>query len=76
MKPREFDVVQLLRPLPEHGFPAGARGVVVLDYTKYSNQDLPPAYEIEFTDAAGITQAVATVSEDNLEVVWRPGQSG
>lgn len=43
-----------------------------MDYTKSSNADLPSAYEVEFADADGITQALVTLSEDDLEVVWRP----
>lgn len=44
-----------------------------MDYTKSSDADLPPAYEVEFSDADGITQALVTLSEDDLEVAWRPG---
>ncbi len=71
MKPEEYDVVRLLRPLPEHNLPAGSRGAVVMDYTKYSDKDLPPAYEVEFMDSDGVTQAVVTIYEKDLEVVWR-----
>ncbi|WP_081968225.1 DUF4926 domain-containing protein [Mycobacterium kyorinense] len=72
MKPEEYDVVRLLRPLPEHNLPAGSSGVVVMDYTKYSDRDLPPAYEVEFADSDGVTQALVTVAENDLEVVRRP----
>lgn len=72
MKPEEYDVVRLVRALPERGLPAGSRGTVVTDYTKSSNADLPPAYEVEFSDADGITQALVTVAECDLDVVWRP----
>jgi hypothetical protein len=71
MKPEEYDVVRLLRPLPEHNLPAGSEGTVVMDHSKYSNKDLPPAYEVEFMDTDGVTQAVVTLYEDDLEVVWR-----
>jgi hypothetical protein len=72
MKPKEYDVVRLLRALPEHNLPAGSIGAVVIDYTELSKRDLPPAYEVEFTDSDGVTQALVTVSEDDLEVVSRP----
>ena len=72
-KPREHDVVRLLRPLPEHELSAGSRGTVVVDYTEYSDGTLPPEYEVEFADSAGITQTLVTISGDALEVVWRPG---
>lgn len=57
MKPEELDVVRLLRPMPEHRLAAGSRGTAVMDYAKYSNNDLEPAYKVEFADADGITQA-------------------
>jgi len=80
MKPKECDVVRLLRPLPEHGLAAGSKGTVVFDHTKYSDSATPPAYEVEFMDGAGNTLAVITVPEDVLEAAWRPvdrgGQSG
>lgn len=63
-------MVRLLRALPEHDIPAGARGTVVMDYTTDSND--APAYEVEFSDADGITRALVTLAEDDLEVVWRP----
>ncbi len=76
MKPEELDVVRLLRPLPEHNLAAGSRGAVVMDRAKYSAEDLPPAYEVEFAEADGVTQALVTVSGDDLEVVWRPDPNG
>jgi hypothetical protein len=74
VKPEEYDIVRLLRPLPEYNLPAGARGTVVVDYTKYdyaksSGKSLRPAYEVEFADAHGVTQALVTIYEDDLEVV-------
>jgi Domain of unknown function (DUF4926) len=74
MKPEEYDVVRLRRSLPEHDLPAGAKGTVVIDYTKfdyakYTGQSLRPAYEVEFADAHGVTHALVTIYEDDLEVV-------
>jgi Domain of unknown function (DUF4926) len=74
LKPEEYDVDQLRRPLPEHGLPAGARGTIVIDYAKfdyakYGGKNLRPAYEVEFADAHGVTQALVTIYEDDLEVV-------
>ncbi|KDO93019.1 hypothetical protein MAV101_24410 [Mycobacterium avium subsp. hominissuis 101] len=43
-----------------------------MDYTKDSDSTLPSAYEVEFSDADGVTQALVTLSGDDLEVVWRP----
>ena len=71
VKPEEYDVVRLLRPLPEHNLLAGSRGTVVMDHTKYSDINLPAAYEVEFFDSHGLTQAVLTIYGEDLEVVSR-----
>ncbi|ORB72856.1 hypothetical protein BST44_17190 [Mycobacterium scrofulaceum] len=63
-------MVRLLRALPEHNLAAGVRGTVVMDYPTESNE--ARAYEVEFSDADGITQALVTLAVDDLEVVWRP----
>lgn len=68
MKPRENDIVRLLRAFPENGLAAGAVGTVVMEYAKYSSKDLPPAYEVEFADADGVTQSLVTVLESDLEL--------
>ncbi|BDD80309.1 hypothetical protein TPB0596_00720 [Tsukamurella pulmonis] len=73
MKPEEFDIVRLLRPLPEYLLPAGAEGTVVMDYTQYPPEGAPAAYEVEFTNADHETLAVATVREEDLQVVNRGG---
>ncbi len=39
MKPEELDVVELLRPLPEHGLPAGSRGTIVMNHKQFSRKD-------------------------------------
>lgn len=72
MKPEEYDTVRLLRDLPEHNLSAGSTGAVVMDYTKHSDRNLLPAYEVEFVDSSGTTRALVTVAEEDLEVVWRP----
>ncbi len=46
-----------------------------MDYAKYSTKDLPQAYEVEFADEDGVTQALVTVLEADLEVVRR-GKDG
>lgn len=32
---------------------------------------LPPAYEVEFADDDGVTQALVTLKDDEVEVTWR-----
>jgi len=69
VKPRDLDVVRLLRALPEQDLPAGSEGTVVNDYQRH---DVPRAYLVEFADSDGVTQALVTIAEADLEVVWRP----
>ena len=38
----------------------------------YQRQDVPRAYLVEFADDEGVTEALVTVAEEDLEVVWRP----
>ncbi|WP_055400545.1 MULTISPECIES: DUF4926 domain-containing protein [unclassified Mycobacterium] len=75
LRPQEYDVVRLRRAVPEHDLPAGSRGTVVMDYTTGS-EGARRAYEVEFCDGDGITRALVTLAEDDLEVVWRPAKGG
>ncbi len=68
MQPEEYDVVRLLRPLPEYNAPIGAEGTVVM---VLSTKDLPRAYAVEFPESVGTTERWFTVAEADLEVVWR-----
>lgn len=70
-KPQEYDVVQLLRAMPQHDLPVGSKGAVVMDHSKYADKSLPATYEVEFFDSKGVTQAVVTVYEEDLQVVSR-----
>ena len=63
MSIQEYDVVRLRRALPEHQLPEGSIGAVVMIYRD------PPAYEVEFCDSDGVTIALATLSETDLEKV-------
>ena len=47
-----------------------------MDYTEYSDGALPAEYEVEFADPDRGTQAMVTVSAEDLEVVSRPGYGG
>lgn len=69
MQPKDLDVVRLLRPLPEYDLLAGSEGTVVNDYQVAG---LPRGYLVEFADPDGVTQALVTVPEADLEVVWSP----
>lgn len=71
MTPREYDVVRLVNPLPEHGLSTGSRGTVVTDYSKYPGRNSSGAFEVEFMDDNGETLALVTVSGNDLEVVCR-----
>lgn len=58
---QEYDVVRLRRSLPEHNLAAGAVGAIVMVF------DEPPAYEVEFCDEDGLTIALVTLEEGDLE---------
>ncbi len=73
-KPEEYDIVRLLRPLPQHNLPAGSVGTVVIDHAKYSAEKLPAAYLVEFSNSEGITQAMVTIYQNDLEVLDRPNK--
>jgi hypothetical protein len=60
-KLREYDVVRLLRPLPEHELAAGALGAIVMVYSE------PPGYEVEFADEKGVTLALLTLYDEDVE---------
>lgn len=68
MGPQENDVVRLLRPLPQYDLSMGAQGTVVMTYR---DPGLPLAYEVEFADSDGVTQAFVTLNGDDIEVTWR-----
>jgi Domain of unknown function (DUF4926) len=63
----QFDVVALTSDLPEEGLTAGAVGTIV---EVFHEPNL--AYEVEFSDAAGRTLALATLQADQL----RPATAG
>jgi Domain of unknown function (DUF4926) len=71
-KPEEGDLVALRRGLPNYNLSAGASGVIVVDYSKYSEGDGPLEYEVEFAghDAAG--KVLTTLAADDLTILSRP----
>jgi hypothetical protein len=73
--PRKFDVVRLLRPLPEHGLQNGVTGTVAEDYTEYLDGSEPAELLVEFSGLGGVAQASVNVPIEDLEVIWRPGYS-
>lgn len=58
--------------MPEHNLPAGAKGAVVLDYTKYMDENDPPQYQVEFVGPDGMTRALVDIPGKYLQVVTRP----
>jgi len=59
MKFKSFEVVVLERDNPEHGLKCGDTGTVVELYE-------PDGVEVEFLNGAGETQAVLTLSEQDV----------
>lgn len=65
---QEYEVVRLHRPLPEHNLPMGVIGTVVIVYEgPLAAKDDPLAYEVEFCDADGVTIALVTLHDADLE---------
>jgi hypothetical protein len=62
-EPALFDVVELLKDVPDLGLRAGSRGAIVECYSA--------ACEVEFTNAEGETVATAALAPSQLIVVWR-----
>jgi hypothetical protein len=62
MKHHLLDTVVLDRDLPEHGLCRGDLGAVVEVYE-------PDGVEVEFVRASGKTQAVITLSENDVRAV-------
>jgi hypothetical protein len=57
----ENDVVRLVRPLPEKGLEVGSIGTVMLVHDN-------DAYEVEFSDVAGITRCTLALPGAALEL--------
>jgi hypothetical protein len=71
-RPEEGDLVALRRSLPSHNLSAGALGVVVVDYSKYSGGSGPLEYEVEFAGADATATVLTTLTVDDLTIVSRP----
>jgi len=63
LKAREYDIVRLLRPLPEHRIASGETGTVVMAFPS------PPGYLVEFADEGGVTEAIVALQDEDVERV-------
>jgi hypothetical protein len=63
MSLQAYDVVRLRRPLPDRSVPVGTTGAVVMVH------EGGRAYEVEFCDDKGVTIALLTLEESDLEKV-------
>ena len=61
MRFEEHDVIRLRRPVPGSPIPVGAMGAIVMVY------DGGKAYEVEFCDDGGVTLALLTLQEADIE---------
>jgi hypothetical protein len=71
-KPEEGDLVALRRGLPSYDLSAGTSGVIVVDYSKYSDSDGPLEYEVEFAGADPAGKVLTTLTADDLTILSRP----
>lgn len=62
--PDLFDVIELTVDIPECGLRAGRQGTIVHCHPG-------DAYEVEFTNEAGETLALCTLSPNQFIIVWR-----
>jgi hypothetical protein len=58
----EYQVVKLKRQ--QANLPAGALGAILMVY-----DSVPRGYDVEFTDCNGVTLALLTLRDDDLEAV-------
>lgn len=61
------EIVRLKRDLPDENLTEGERGTVVMVYPQHLSPHLPQAYEVEFCDEDGVTLALVTLMESDLE---------
>lgn len=67
-QPELFDVIELLVNPSTSGLQVGDRGAIV---EQYSDR----AYEVEFTNSSGETQALVVLSPEQFMVVWQRATS-
>ena len=61
-----LEVVTLTKDRPDLGLKKGERGTIVLKLTETD-------FLVEFVDENGVECAMPTLTSDEIEVVWRPG---
>jgi hypothetical protein len=61
---REYEMVRLIRDMPELNLLAGTVGVVVIIYDE---PHLPRAYEVDFSSIEEKELKTATLSEEDIE---------
>ncbi|PQV64969.1 protein of unknown function (DUF4926) [Abditibacterium utsteinense] len=59
---QDVEVVRLRQDLPDKGLKAGKIGTVVMVYPEQ-----PQAYEVEFANEKGVTIALVTLLEEEIE---------
>jgi hypothetical protein len=64
MNPELFDVVRLLKNLPEYGLRKGRQGTIV----HCLSRDI---YEVEFSNEFGETETLCPLTPDQFQVVWK-----
>ncbi|WP_013324729.1 DUF4926 domain-containing protein [Gloeothece verrucosa] len=64
IEPELFDVIELLRDLPDYQLKAGQQGAIVECYENGK-------FEVEFSDSDGETLALCPLSSEQFIVVWK-----
>ncbi len=62
--PELFDVIELLRDLPDYGLKAGQQGAIVECYENSK-------FEVDFSNSDGETLVLCSLSSEQFSVVWK-----
>ena len=64
IKPKLFDVIEILYPIEKGDLPAGAQGTLVHQYAEDN-------FEVEFINEQGETIALCTLNRSQFVVIWQ-----
>lgn len=63
---KEYDVIRLKEPISSQNVSVGDEGTILMIFDE---PNLPKAYEVEFVDKEGLTIALVTVADDEIEPI-------
>jgi hypothetical protein len=63
---KEYDVIRLKEPISSQNVSVGDEETILMIFDE---PNLPKAYEVEFVDKEGLTIAIVTVADDEIEPI-------